>query len=403
MQVILVGPLPPPCSGPEMVTETLLESGAPWIHFRHVDLSSGLNRGKGRWTVGALVRTAKQLTRLTWVLWTQRKESKIVHLPLSQSTTGVLRDVALIRLAGLFHYRIVVQFHGGDFLRFYWSSSFRARILKVLESLDILLVFDKELIKQFPFVNEDKIRVLVNPVPANWVRAWPSLSRLAPVQDSQPLVILYMSHLSVAKGLVDLFEALRLLPDEKEWEVHLAGEIVDIERNIVWPKKDMNYGWDQARHIIHLNHWEGRVHYHGVVTDEDKIALFAQSHVLVLPSYSEGMPVVILEAMYAGLGVIASKVGAIGSMISPAFLHDPGDVAQLADKLWRMTPEKARRVGQTNRRMMERGYLANQVIPQLQRVYESLEPGMRTSASQKLRVIRPGKKMKPAGKTKRRT
>ena len=402
MQVILVGPLPPPDSGPEVVTETLLQSGAPLIHFRHVKLSSWPNQPKKSWHHDPRLQMVKQLMQVAWTLWTQRKDSKIVHLPLSDSTETILRDVALIRLATFLHYRTVVQFHGREFLRFYWSSPHRSRILPALESLDMLLVSDKSMIKQFPFVNESKIRIMVNPVPASWMVAWPSLSRLDPVKDSQPLVILYICYHSMVNSLVELLKALHLLETKKEWELHFARPHGDSEYHFGRNTIDLGSGWDQVQNMIRKYHWEERVHYHDLVTEEDKVALFAQSHVLVVPSYWEAIPLVILEAMYAGLAVIAGRGGAAESLISPALLYDPGRVEQLTQRLWQLSPHRARLIGQNNRRITERGYLPQQVIPLLLRAYETLEPAMRTPVSQKLRVIRPRKKTKLSANSKKK-
>ena len=56
--------------------------------------------------------------------------------------------------------------------------------------------------------------------------------------------------------------------------------------------------------------------YHGAVHDERQVrALLRASDVLVCPSWSEGMPTVIMEAMASGLAVIATDVGAVGRQV----------------------------------------------------------------------------------------
>ena len=373
MNVVLVGPLPPPFSGPEMVTQTLLDFCPQEIQYRHVDLSSGANAAKGRWSGAAMGRMVKQGLKLAWTLWAIRRTTGVVHLPLSQSTTGVLRDVTFIQIARLFRYRIIVQFHGGDFLQFYRASKFQWLISRSLRRIDGLLVFHHTLFDQFPFMPRNKLKVLVNPVPGHWARVWPTLPIRPPVSESAPLVILFMGHLSVAKGIVDLMQALSYLPQRKTWELHVAGEILRVERNITWQTQDMNDGWAKALNIIRDHHWETHVHYHGVVSGSEKEALFYGSHVLALPSYSEGLPIVILEAMYAGLAVIASRVGAVPAVLPSAALHDPGDVNQLACLLSNMTPSKARQIGHQNRKTVEFGYSPDQVTQQLRELYQSLD------------------------------
>ena len=82
-----------------------------------------------------------------------------------------------------------------------------------------------------------------------------------------------------------------------------------------WPE------WDTGiHHVIH----------HGVIRDRQKLmATLDECDVLLLPSLSEGMPIVVLEAKARGLRVIATDVGAMSelenSLIKP---NNPGELAK---------------------------------------------------------------------------
>ncbi len=74
------------------------------------------------------------------------------------------------------------------------------------------------------------------------------------------------------------------------------------------------------------------VRYHGEIRDRDMLRrIVAQADVLVCPSFSEGMPTVILEAMSQGLAVIASRVGAVEELVGEnnGWLINPGDANTL--------------------------------------------------------------------------
>lgn len=72
--------------------------------------------------------------------------------------------------------------------------------------------------------------------------------------------------------------------------------------------------------------------YHGLIREESKIKeILRASDVLVVPSYSEGMPTVILEAMASGCAIIATNVGAVCEEVSKenGWLIEPGDELSL--------------------------------------------------------------------------
>ena len=76
--------------------------------------------------------------------------------------------------------------------------------------------------------------------------------------------------------------------------------------------------------------------YHGEIRDSKIIKeLLSQNDVLVCPSWSEGFPNVILEAMASGLAIIATDVGAIAAMVSDknGWLIEPTNKEQLESVL----------------------------------------------------------------------
>src|SRR5690606_15843008 len=74
----------------------------------------------------------------------------------------------------------------------------------------------------------------------------------------------------------------------------------------------------------------GRVHWHGVVTGAGRY--LRAYDVLVISSWTEGTPIVLLEAMAAGVPVVTTAVGGIPDVVSDAeaVLVPPGDVQAMA-------------------------------------------------------------------------
>jgi glycosyltransferase involved in cell wall biosynthesis len=96
-----------------------------------------------------------------------------------------------------------------------------------------------------------------------------------------------------------------------------------------------------------------RVHFLGTVTGDRKLWLLQNALCLVAPTRTwEGLPVVVLEAMAAGLPILGTRVGGIVDLVEPGengLLVDPQDAKQLADALVTMSSDD-----ETRRRMAAR-------------------------------------------------
>lgn len=112
--------------------------------------------------------------------------------------------------------------------------------------------------------------------------------------SSRPLRFVFMGRYERRKGIEELHRTIQWLTPRFDFNFDIIGPIPE-----------------------HLQLNSHKVKYWGLVRQEAQIrAILKQSDVLVCPSYAEGMPTVILEAMASGLAVIATNVGAIGDLVS---------------------------------------------------------------------------------------
>ncbi|MBC7156085.1 MAG: glycosyltransferase, partial [Rhodobacteraceae bacterium] len=79
----------------------------------------------------------------------------------------------------------------------------------------------------------------------------------------------------------------------------------------------------------------GAVRFAGYASQEGVAAALAEADILVLPSFAEGVPVVLMEALAAGVAVVATAVGGVGELITPecGLLVAPGDAEALEHAL----------------------------------------------------------------------
>ena len=158
--------------------------------------------------------------------------------------------------------------------------------------------------------------------------------------ERKPPLILAVGRLKAPKDFLTLIRALGDLPPAS-FEATIVGE------DLTAP--------DWSRRSV-LSDLTGRVRLVGERRDVPQ--LLAAADVFVLPSTSEGLPVSVLEAMAAGLPVVASRVGGVPEQVSDGktgLLVEPGDPNELAAALHRLTvdPSLRRRLGSAGRARAE--------------------------------------------------
>ena len=114
----------------------------------------------------------------------------------------------------------------------------------------------------------------------------------------------------------------------------------------------------------------------GWISGPQKHQLLSESDLYILPSYNEGLPLSILEAMSYRLPVISTPVGGTAEAVQEGvngFLVPPGDKAALHDRLLRFIaqPDLIVTMGNASGQII-RQYQPETIFPKLQTLYESL-------------------------------
>jgi glycosyltransferase involved in cell wall biosynthesis len=148
--------------------------------------------------------------------------------------------------------------------------------------------------------------------------------------------LLYLGHLGREKGTFDLLQAIQKLnlTGDQKYELNLYGESIT----------EGDYQTIAA--MIKDEKLSDRVKIHPPVYDDEKKQVFACADVLILPSHHEGMPMSIIEAMAAGLPVVATSVGGIVDQVvdgQTGFLVQPQDAKHLSVVLAKLIGDQALR------------------------------------------------------------
>jgi glycosyltransferase involved in cell wall biosynthesis len=152
--------------------------------------------------------------------------------------------------------------------------------------------------------------------------------------------VLYVGVLVPGKGVLDLVEAFG----------HLAPLVPESRLRLIGRESHAEYGGRLRAHVRTVG-LEGRVAFAGELPQADVARHMARAAVLVLPSHSEGLGRVVLEAMATGAPVVATRVGGLPEIVEDGvtgFLVPVGDVDALAERVaWVLRhPEAAHTIGQ---------------------------------------------------------
>jgi glycosyltransferase involved in cell wall biosynthesis len=123
----------------------------------------------------------------------------------------------------------------------------------------------------------------------------------------------------------------------------------------------------------------------------DARALMGLLDVLVVPSMTEGSPLIVLEAMAAGVPVVASDVGGVPDQArhgEEGLLVPPGDPEALAGAMGELLrdPKRARRLGAAGRRRTENGFSHETLVRRIEGVYRAVLEGKSARDERELEV-----------------
>lgn len=283
----------------------------------------------------------------------RRFKPDIVHV---HSTKAGLVGRAAAKLAGL---PVVFTAHGWAFTE---GIAERSRHLAVFlekcaarlsNAIICVSEYDRQLALQMGVGNALLLTRIHNGVPE--VNAD---QRFIP-QRAGVLRIICVARLDAPKDHALLLDALDMLKD-LPWVLELIGD-GPLTRDVQQKTRDLGLA--------------DRVEFSGLCNDVP--ARLAGSDVFVLASGWEGLPLSILEAMRAGLPVVASDVGGVSESVTDevtGFLVPKGDKTTLANRLMRLLNDAAlrRKMGLAGRAAYEREFAFDVMYKRTQQVYEEV-------------------------------
>jgi len=124
---------------------------------------------------------------------------------------------------------------------------------------------------------------------------------LSPLAPGRPVRLIFAGRFSLQKNLPFLVRVLEQV-QELDWQLEMIGD---------GPEMPV------IRERVKKAGWSGRVTFHGWVAPERVAEIMSRGDILMLPSLSEGLPLVGVQALAAGLAILGSDIGGIADVVQP--------------------------------------------------------------------------------------
>lgn len=301
-----------------------------------------------------LLKTLYGIWRILWFNFVVGRYD-IVHIHMSIKGSAK-RKMQYAKIAKRHGKKVILHIHSGNFVRYYQElpPDRQKKLRDCLQSADCVLALSRGWKRMF-----EQVIGLTN---CETVTNGILLSQFPAENGSflqRPIDLLFLGRLSENKGTDNLLEVLARVKDEGvHFHCVLAGD---------GPVEE----YKQKAAALGLG---DDLEFTGWISGQQKLDLLYQSRVMALPSYYEGLPMSILEAMACSEAVISTPIGGIPEAVENSvsgMLVQPGDVGNLyaAVRLLLKYPERAQQMGRRGREIIEQKYDVLKLHRQLYAIY----------------------------------
>ena len=310
-------------------------------------------------SLSRLIRDYIQFVKLL-----KKENYELVHINPSLNFKGLTRDGVFIFLAKFFKCKVLVFFHG-------WEKDFEKRlngiryrfVLRAYKKVDAFVVLSsesKKILRQWGFAQP--IYVETTAVDEGMLKGLDILQIIEKRINADKHRVLFLARIIKEKGIYETIDAFRILKRKYlPCELLIAGDGIDLEN-----AKDYVQQYDISNVI-----------FTGYVTAETKTKAFLNSSVYCFPTYEEGMPISMLEAMAFGLPVVTRAVGGVTDFFEDGqhgFITKSMDPAVFADYIERLFLDKElyERISMHNYYYARERFLASKVAMNLEKIYRDV-------------------------------
>lgn len=347
MKILLISPLPPPNGGDATWTEKILKYfNLLNLNVAHVNTSI---IGKRAITLSYKINYVHEFSRLFRIWYSTVKilmkfRPDVVHLASNCSPRGIFRDFGTILLVKLMNIKLVLHCHSNVYDSIGKSLISIAFLRSSVNFAAEVLVLNIESEKYVNSLRKRGCNIVPNFIENGFVLNEKIIRDN--VED-----ILFVGHLVKTKGVLEFVEVAKRFPYIR---FTMAGILSDEINVIKLPEN---------------------VYLVGDVENAKVMELLDCADVFLLPTYTEGFSIAILEAMSRGLPIITTPVGSNKEMLelNGAILVPVGDVDGISEAIKKLEcPVVRKDMSKWNINKVRNCYTASAVINRLINLYGNL-------------------------------
>lgn len=285
--------------------------------------------GGGRVTLPAVALQARNLIR--FVPWAARSP-RLVHYCVAGNPTGLARDLLFVLVLRCAKRKIVAHVHSGTDLEL------ADRFILYRSALRLISTSSLETVALAPTLVDTLARhgiestAIFNPA---WIDGdFRGPRAMADEKDREPLRLLFVGRYEERKGCHELVHAI----------AGARGRGADVVLTFVGTEKYPG-GEAALRTEVAMLGLVDVVAFRRPLRGRALVEQYDSSDALCLPSYAEGLPMVVLEAMGRGTPVLATRVGGVPDMVidgETGLLVEPRDRKALEDVIVSVAADRAR-------------------------------------------------------------
>ncbi len=323
-----------------------------------------LKRGARRLQYG--IDFANDICKLIVKLWID-KEVCLVQVNPSLIPLPILRDGIILLISYIFSKKTIVFFRG-------WSDAFAKKLAKqslskkfftkIFGRTDCILVLAEPFavyLEQMGIAKE-KIILTRTMFDGNLVNS----VRETKKDNPQQLSLLFLSRISREKGVYEIIKALGILKKRGvKLDICFVGHGANEE--II----------EDLISLAHTQNIQHQIEFKGFIDGIDKYNCLKAYDILLLPSYHEGCPNTVLEAMASGCFIICSTVGALSEVVKDrvngriVMSRNPDDLANKIE--WAHNNKQlVREIGQKNIKYAFDNFESSVIIDKCKSIYGSV-------------------------------